>query len=286
MIDRNIFRFSVRAAAILIVAFGTSGFGGVESLFAPKASLWEKWTAHTANSATRVDHSLWNWFLSNYVTAHPDGVTRVAYGNVDETGRNTLDSYVKNLTAVPVDLLSRDEQMAYWINLYNALTVKVVLTHYPVDSIRDIDISPGLFSDGPWDKKLVEVGGEPVSLNDIEHRILRPIWDDPRIHYAVNCASIGCPNLQRTAFTGAELDSMLDKTAREYINDRRGIDPQGERVVLSSIYAWFTKDFGGDLSGVIAHLKQYASAELADALDDAAEIEDAYDWSLNDLRTN
>ena len=174
--------------------------------------------------------------------------------------------------------------MAYWINLYNALTVKVVLSAYPVESIRDIDISPGLLSDGPWDKKLVEIGGEAVSLNDIEHRILRPIWRDPRIHYAVNCASISCPNLQKKAFTAKSAERMLDAAARAYINDRRGVRREDERVVVSSIYAWFTDDFGGDVAGVIAHLKQYANPELILILEAATELEDAYDWTLNNAR--
>ena len=106
-------------------------------------------------------------------------------------------------------LTSRDEQLAYWINLYNALTVKVILDHYPVKSILDIDISPGWFSIGPWGKKLVAVEGVEISLDDIEHRILRPIWRDPRIHYALNCAAVGCPNLLREAFTGATAEVLL-----------------------------------------------------------------------------
>ena len=124
------------------------------------------------------------------------------------------------MAAVRVSGLGRDEQCAYWINLYNALTLEVVLDHYPVDSIRDIDISPGLFSQGPWGKKLITVEGEQVSLNDIEHRILRPIWRDPRIHYAINCASLGCPNLQPRPFTGRTLDHALDLAAMRFVDIR------------------------------------------------------------------
>ncbi len=97
------------------------------------------------------------------------------------------------LAATSADRLRRAEQFPFWINLYNALTVKVVLDHYPVEIIRDIDISPGLFADGPWGKKLVTVEGEALSLDDIEHRILRPIWKDPRLHYVLNCAALGVP---------------------------------------------------------------------------------------------
>ncbi len=277
-------RFATRLAAVIIVALGVTGFGGVEALFAPKASLWEEWTAHKTKSVNAVDHRAWDGFLATYVSSHTDGVNRVDYGAVDSAGKSTLDSYIARMTAVPVRELSRAVQLAYWINLYNALTVKVVLLAYPVESIRDIDISPGLLSDGPWDKKLVEIGGEAVSLNDIEHRILRPIWRDPRIHYAVNCASISCPNLQKKAFTAKSAERMLDAAARAYINDRRGVRREDERVVVSSIYAWFTDDFGGDVAGVIAHLKQYANPELILILEAATELEDAYDWTLNNAR--
>ncbi len=188
-------KYTIRAVVFLLVALGVSGFGKLESLFAPKAELWEKWTKHQSVSNPTVDHGVWDTFLKSYVSTHGDGVNRVAYGDVNKEDRQALDAYIRYMAAISVETLSRDDQLAYWINLYNTLTVKVVLTHYPVDTIRDIDISPGLFSDGPWDKKLIHIDGEAISLNDIEHRILRPIWRDPRIHYALNCASIGCPNL-------------------------------------------------------------------------------------------
>ncbi len=271
----------LRTGALLIIAVGLSGFGGVESLFAPKSELWERWNVSDEASRDTVDHAGWQRFLDTYVKASDDGVNRVAYGQVSLTDHNALDAYLGQLAGTKVTGLNRIEQHAYWINLYNALTIKVVLEHHPVESIRDINISPGLFSSGPWDKKLVEIEGEAVSLNDIEHRILRPIWRDPRIHYAVNCASIGCPNLQKTAFTAANTYALLEKSARDYVNDPRGVRRDDERVVLSSIYAWFTDDFGGDLAGVIAHLKIYAKPQIAALLDDAEEFEDGYDWTLN-----
>ena len=175
--------------------------------------------------------------------------------------------------------------MAYWINLYNALTVDTVLNHYPVGSIRDISISPGLFNRGPWDRKLVTVEGQALSLNDIEHRILRPIWHDPRIHYAVNCASLGCPNLANTAYDGSHLDAMLDAAARAYVNNPRGAAVHDGKLTVSSIYRWYEADFGSTDAGVIAHLKRYAEPPLAAALNGISAIaDDHYDWRLNDAR--
>lgn len=282
MFDSKIIRSVIRTAIILAFALSVAGFGGIETLFTPKAELWERWTAHQPGSNAKIDHSTWDWFLKSYVSVNDDGVNRVAYSDVDQAGHDRLDDYIRSMTEVTVDTLSRDEQLAYWINLYNALTVRVVLRHYPVETIRDINISPGLFSNGPWDNKLIEIDGEPISLNDIEHRILRPIWRDPRIHYAVNCAAISCPNLQRDTYTGDAANQMLEDAAFAYVNDKRGISAQNNRVVVSSIYAWFIDDFGGNVAGLILHLKRYAKPSLASALDNAVELQNAYDWALND----
>jgi hypothetical protein len=184
---------------------------------------------------------------------------------------------------VDVSGLRRGEQKAYWINLYNALTVDVILDHYPVKSIRDIDISPGIFSSGPWDAKLLFIEGEKISLNDIEHRILRPIWQDNRVHYAVNCASLGCPNLQPLSFTARNLDMLLDKAARDFINHPRGVSFINNRLQVSSIYFWFQEDFGASENGIIRHLKKYLTPDNLKKLDAVhKKIRHQYDWSLNE----
>lgn len=250
----------------------------------PEADLWDRWTVHSEASSATIDYGAWDTFLARYLVAHEDGVNRVAYGRVDETDRRRLGDFLASLSEVRISEFSRDAQRAYWINFYNALTVKVVLDHYPVASIREIDISPGLFSIGPWGKKLVSVEGEALSLDDIEHRILRPIWRDPRIHYAVNCAALGCPSLMAKAFTVANTESLLDAGARTFINSPKGarFDDAG-RLTASSIYDWFQEDFGGDEAGVIAHLRAYAAPPLAAKLDRVTEVYDFdYDWTLND----
>jgi hypothetical protein len=188
----------------------------VNAWAAPKAELWPRWEAHVATSTQQVDHQAWDTFLNTYLIAqHPSGVNQVNYAAVTPKDRQALQAYLAALEATPVSALNRNEQMAYWINFYNALTVEVILDHYPVSSIRRINISPGLFTRGPWDAPLVEVEGQPLTLNDMEHRILRPIWRDARIHYAVNCASIGCPNLQPRAFTRANTEALMTKGAGE-----------------------------------------------------------------------
>lgn len=274
-----------RLAPVLAAAafLALTGFGSGERLFAPSAEPWPRWQAHDPAATTPIDHAPWDRFLAAYLVVDPAGPNRLRYGAVTPADRKTLDAYIDGLAATPIDKRRQDQQMAYWVNLYNALTVQVVLDHYPVKSIRDIDISPGLFADGPWDKKLIEVAGEPLSLNDIEHRILRPIWRDARIHYAVNCASIGCPDLQPTAFRAEDLESQLDSAAKAYINDARGVRVRGAQVTVSKIYDWFIEDFGRNEAGVLRHLTRYAGPELAAQLKRVGKLTDvSYDWRLND----
>jgi len=251
---------------------------------APKADLWPRWTEHDSDSNETIDHSAWPRFIDQYRSMGPDGVARIDYAAVSSADRERLSDYVQSLTDEPISEYSRPVQFAYWVNLYNALTIDVVLDHYPVDTIRDIDISPGWLSDGPWGKKLVEIEGEELSLNDIEHRILRPIWEDPRIHYAVNCASIGCPNLQPVAFNADNSERLLARGARTHVNDPRGVAFVDGELVVSSIYSWFQADFGGDQQGVIDHLRAYADGDLAERLERRKGYDrHRYDWSLNDV---
>ena len=255
------------------------------TLAAPKADLWDRWLAHDPQSTLSVDHQPWDRFLQTYTVRGADGVNRLPYAKISTADRAKLDDYLARLADIPVSKLKQTEQRAFWINLYNALTVSVIVENYPVKSIMDIDISPGFFSNGPWGKKLVSIEGVKVSLDEIEHRILRPIWKDPRIHYAVNCASIGCPNLQAQAFTSENTDGLLSQAAREYVNHPRGVRIEDEDLVVSSIYDWFAADFGGNDPAVIAHLKRYAEPRLRGKLDRLSHISShGYDWSLNEAR--
>ncbi|MBM3537915.1 MAG: DUF547 domain-containing protein [Alphaproteobacteria bacterium] len=263
---------------ILTIVFALLPFSPALTEAAPRAEAWPRWERHDPASKIVVDHSAWDGFLADNVSVSPDGINRLAYGRVSAESRSRLASYIERLAAVPVDRLARDEQRAFWINLYNALTVKTVLDHYPVKSIRDIRISPGLFSSGPWGRKLIRVAGEDISLDDIEHRILRPLWRDPRLHYALNCASLGCPNLMRTAFTASNTETLLEEAARGFVGHPRGVHLQGGKLIVSSIYIWFREDFGGSDTGIVEHLKRYGAV-----LDGRTRIDgDAYDWALNE----
>jgi hypothetical protein len=250
---------------------------------APRAERWERWAVHDPSSMRHIDHAEWDDVLRRYLRIGADGVHRLAYGKVTAADRERLDDYVAGLAAVPISTYNRDEQMAYWINLYNALVMRLVVEHYPIASIRDIGSRAGVPGGGPWSERLVEIEGIPLSLNDIAHRILRPIWKDPRVHYALACGAVGCPNLQPEPFDGRQLDRQLSEAAMAYINDQRCITIEGDRLALSSIYRWYRDDFGPTDRDVINHLMAYAEPSLAMRLQQFEKIgDDGFDWRLND----
>ena len=249
---------------------------------APKSDLWPRWQQHNPTSTLQVDHETWTGFLQKYLVPHqPEGVHKVRFAVVTAEDHQVLKAYLQQLQKTQISQYSRSEQQAFWINLYNAATIDLILDHHPVASIKDISF--GFFSFGPWDEKLLQVEGEPISLNDIEHRILRPIWRDPRLHYAISCASLGCPNLEQVAFTPENTATLLDSGARAFVNHPRGVRfADDDELVLSTIYDWFDEDFGGNEAGVLAHIKQFANPELRKQLDAFdGDIEYEYDWRLN-----
>lgn len=261
------------------------------AISAPKKVLLQEWQASDESSVIVVDHSLWQQVLDQYVVERSQQ-TYVQYNllkqvQLKQSNNNTqssiVDQYLEYLATVNPLALSRQEQQAYWLNLYNAATVQLIVRNYPVSSITKL--GKGLFSFGPWNDDIVTVNQQKISLNDIEHGILRPIYDDPRIHYAVNCASFSCPNLLVTAFTGENIEALLDKGARDYINHTRAVSVIDDELVLSKIYDWFQEDFGGSEEGVISHIRQYANPDLLEQLNtiDPNKIRYAYDWKLNEL---
>ncbi|MEM8772212.1 MAG: DUF547 domain-containing protein [Pseudomonadota bacterium] len=277
-------------ALVLMTAAGCAGLQtSLERQFIPTPVLANAAFAQSPSTQTasaeqvRIDHAAWDTFLGAYLIESSDGVNRVNYAGVNADAKANLDAYIDMLEAVDPAQLSRDEQLAFWINLYNAVTVAVILDAYPVESIRDIKSNPFDFS-GPWDDDRVTVAGQALSLNAIEHEIIRPVFKDPRIHYAVNCASIGCPNLRPEAFRAETLDRALNEQARAYVNHPRGVSVSARgKITASKIFTWYREDFGADEAAVLDHVRQYADQELLDALDGKTSIDAyAYDWSLNE----
>lgn len=237
--------------------------------------------AANRSGAGTANHAALDVLLERRARNSRDGIVRVDYAawKASAADRAALTAYIAALSRLNPLSLTRPEQFAFWANLYNAVTIDVVLDNWPVRSIRNIrsGIRPG-----PWRRKLVAIGGVELSLDDIEHEILRKGWSDPRVHYAVNCASISCPNLPLRAFRGATLGPALEAAARAYVNTPRAVRFDGDALVVSSIYKWYAADFGGSDARVIAHLARYADEPLKSRLQTATRIErDVYDWSIN-----
>ena len=245
--------------------------------------LWEFWNTSDPASKQKIDHSLWSEFITQNVRTDPMKINRVSYAKLSEQSKQKLNQYIDGLTNIKIRKLSKQEQLAYWINLYNALTIKVIIDHYPVQTIRDISISPNWFSVGPWGKKLVQIEGQEMSLDDIEHRVLRPIWSDPRIHYAISCAAVGCPALATETYTADNLERLLNQGAIEYINHPRGVTVSTNGLLVSSLYELFIDDFGGSDEAVLEHLSAYAKPWLKRQIKSVSKIDRyRYDWALND----
>ncbi len=245
-------------------------FAGPMAL-AQNGGALENWGATLEKYGHAGDESMGNVNLFDYgaLAASPDDMSKLA-------------AYIDAMAARAPSTMERDEAIAYWGNLYNALTVQVVAQNWPVSSIRDIKSS--VFSPGPWKLELVTVEGELLSLNNIEHDILRPQFNEPRVHYVVNCASIGCPNLALTEWSAETLEADLDAGARAFVNSPRGVIVRNGKLHVSSIYNWFKEDFGSTDQNIINHLKKYAAPGLKSQLENISKISgDDYDWSVNSV---
>jgi len=231
------------------------------------------WVAGAGVHAAQVDHSLFASLLSRHVK---EGVVDYKGFKDDEA---ILDQYLDVLSAVDPEPLSGDDQFAFYVNAYNAWTIKLILSRYPdIRSIKDLG---SLFS-SPWKKTIARIDGGLLTLDQIEHDILRKRFKDPRVHFAVNCASKSCPPLQGEPFTGSHLNDQLNQAAKAFINAPRFNRLEGDTLWVSKIFDWFSEDFQGD---VIGYVIKFADAPLSDQLvKNKGRIKVKYldyDWSLN-----
>jgi hypothetical protein len=219
-------------------------------------------------------HQIWDELTKKHVTEK---------GYLDYKGMikdsTKLNKYLKQLSANhPNDSWTSDQRKAFWINAYNAFTVKLIVDNYPVKSIKDL--GGAIYRvNTPWDIKFINIGKEEYHLNDLEHNILRKEWEDARIHAAVNCASISCPKIRAGAFTAENLEKQLDEQMRIFINDETKNVINEKSAKLSKLFKWFSGDFKNNAPSVIAYINKYSDTKLSEDADiDYAE----YDWNLND----
>ncbi len=238
---------------------------GLSSAGQPTKEVSGDLTSTTANSAENVDHSAWDALLKKHVNDA---------GMVDYEGfqkdRAKLDAYLKKLSSYnPGDDWSVQELLAYYINLYNAYTVELILDNYPVKSIKDIN--------GAWTKAIVPVGNRELSLGGIENGVLRKM-NEPRIHFAINCASISCPKLLNEAYTAGKINEQLDKVTKEFVNSNKN-EITASNPKVSSIFDWYKSDFITDKTPtLIDYINQYSKTKINKG---ATLTYKNYDWNLN-----
>lgn len=227
-------------------------------------SVWSKAT---------VDHSLYGELLKKYVK---DGVVDYRGFKNDEA---LLDKYLEVLENIEVNSLSRDEQFAFYLNTYNSWTIKLILRAYPgIKSIKDL----GNIFKSPWEKKIVRINGDIITLDDVEHKILRAKFKDPRVHFAVNCASKSCPPLISAPYRGSTLSQQLDDATRDFVNDPKSNYLKGNKLYVSKIFKWFPEDFNDDIIGFVVHYAEGDFKRELEAKKDNTKITYLYyDWSLN-----
>lgn len=248
---------------------------------APGAADWAEWNRSDEQNFTAIDHGVWDGLLRRYVVeGHKSGINRFRYGEVTPADQAELDGYILGLTKLDPRTYSRAEQLAYWINLYNALTVQLILDRFPVTDISRIRI------DGvePWSAKLVTVAGRPLSLDDIEHRILVPIWKDHRVLFGLACAGLGCPDIQPRACTGPNSRELLTSAGRKFVNSDRGMSIAGARGPLraSRVLETYERDFGRDRKDFLRLMAHYAEDRKAlYLLGYKGDIQYRDDWTLN-----
>jgi len=251
-----------------------------------KVAVGRTWPADQQISVDQIDHRAWNTLLAKYVD--DQGLVNYEAWKASQTDVTALDSYLQSLSrADPQRQAAREAKLAFWINAYNAVTVRGILREYPTTSIRNHTAK--VIGYNIWDDLLLHVGARQYSLNQMEHDVLRKMGE-PRIHFAIVCASIGCPPLRNEAYEPARLDTQLSGNARRFFAQRRNFayDAAHNTIWVSSIMKWFANDFGADSAAQMARIAPYLPDEHARRLatSGAASVTYLeYNWKLNDQKT-
>lgn len=220
----------------------------------------------TIKAQESFDHSIWDRALLLNTTTNG----KVNYDGFMKDSSLLYSYFAKLSENPPKETWSINEKLAYWINAYNAYTIKLIIDSYPIKSIKDID--------SPWKKEFFKIDGEWYSLNDLEHKILRKL-NDPRIHFAINCASFSCPIVWNKAFTGDNVGEALETLTKKFINDPLRNKITKDEVKVSKIFLWYKKDFKVDGGNVVDFINKYSDIKI-DEQSKKGYMD--YDWSLNE----
>ena len=232
-----------------------------------------------------VDHTAFDRVLDAYV----DAQGQVDYAALKQNADRDLVPYLELLASTDPSNLDREERLAFWINAYNAYTLKLVVDHYPVESIRDIKPGAGPSIpkvNSPFKLDVGAVADTIRSLDDIEHGIIRERFDEPRIHFVLVCAAVSCPRLRQEAYTGDALDEQLEDQTMTFLRTegKNDIPSDEDEIALSRIFKWYGQDFGASTDDLQRYLARYFDGTVHETLANAAYDVDYldYDWSLND----
>ena len=242
----------------------------------------------TSQKLLAQSHQLFSELLNKYVK---NGL--VDYKNLKNDDR--LDNYLAQLSNTNSTHFTQDQKLAFWINTYNAFTLKVVSENYPIKSITELHTGGKLIGyligKTVWDKKFIIINNEKYSLNDIEHKILRQM-NEPRIHFAIVCASISCPSLSNEAFNSNKLEVQLEKSVKKFINDsaRNHFDLKNRKAYISKIFSWFNEDFGTSDDNILKFISNYLPYDIQEDLKknfaNWSIVYKSYDWNLNEIKDN
>ena len=267
-LQRNIVRCGLLVLTVCVVLSSANA--------AQKPKLVGFWNDHEASSRLKPDHSAWQTLLDKYVLVDEEsGVNRFAYDAVTPDDVLSLRSYLFYLQNLDPRQLNKPAQKAFWLNMYNASVTLIVIAQKPRNSIRSVD------SRKVWEKERFNIALQSLSLDTIEHGVLRPLFADERILFALHKASIGGANISKVAFTAENIEQQLDAARQDFLKHSRSIDFRGNSLVLSRMFKWYEDDFGGDVSSVREYLKKHVEPETALKIERARNVRYQYDWNLN-----
>lgn len=273
--------FRIGKYTIIFISLLWAVFG-----YASKPPLEPNWGACDPHSTATIDHRPWQFLLHKYLvkdTKNNKDVNLFHYALVSSADKKKLHNYLDYLQSLNIQHYNRQEQLAYWINLYNAQTVKLIISHFPADSVTSIGLSHSPFYIGPFSAKTLNVLGYGLSLRDINNRILHKFWHDQRIIFALSMGALGSPNLRQHAYRSDNLERMLDYAAFDFVNSEHGVTVKDHRLSVSKLFIWFkAADFDSNDAGIIRFIQCYAKPKLYRQLNEISYISDSYfNWGIN-----
>jgi len=276
-------RYRRCCAGVRFAAFFTFFLFVSSANAAPRAKLIEFWDDSEPTSIMQVNHDDWQEILTAYIDdQHPSGVNRFDYSAVTAGDARKIKSYIGYMQKLEPRQLNSEEAKAYWINLYNAILVDQIIDTFQSGSNRAVNrLKRGGLRSMGLGREVAEVAMQEISLNDIEHGILRPIWKDPRIHFAISPCTLGGASIQKTAFNGENNEELLEKSRADFFGHSRSVSVGRNRIVLNSVFDWYAADFASNKQELLAYVRENVGEGTRQAIQGLSRISYEYNWDLN-----